>query len=73
MSDYTNSMADGIQYLVAMGSIIGLLGLIAGFLILLMGGKRRTNAGLQLLIISFILVAVCGLDTGIKYFRIRIY
>lgn len=68
--DYFEGILEGIEFLIAVGSIIGLLGLIVGFIFLIWGGPRMRGRMIGIIIISFIILAVCGLNTGIKYFRI---
>ena len=68
--EYFESVIEGIEYLIALGSIMGLLGLIIGMLILIWGGQRYRDKMIGVIVTSIILLAVCGLNTGIKYFRI---
>jgi len=68
--DYFDSLMEGIEYLIALGSIIGLLGVIVSLIFLLWGGARYRAHMSGVLIVSFILLAVCGLSTGLNYFRI---
>ena len=66
-AEYFTKVSEGIEFLIALGSIIGLLGLLMGFVILLAGYREK---GVKIIVISFIIVAICGLHTGTKYFRI---
>ena len=68
--DYFEEVLEGIEYLIAVGSIIGLLGFIIGMLFLIWGGQRYRSKMTGVIVASFVLLAVCGLNTGIKYFRI---
>ena len=68
--DYFEEVLGGIEYLIALGSILGLLGLIIGMILLIWGGQRYRYKMIGVIIASFVLLAVCGLNTGIKYFRI---
>jgi len=68
--DYFEEVLEGIEYLIALGSILGLLGLIIGMILLIWGGQRYRYKMIGVIIASFVLLAVCGLNTGIKYFRI---
>ena len=68
--DYFESVLEGIEYLIALGSILGLLGLIIGMFLLIWGGQRYRYKMIGVIVASFILLGVCGLSTGIKYFRI---
>ena len=68
--DYFESVLEGIEYLIALGSILGLLGFIIGMLILIWGGQRYRDKMIGVIVASIVLLAVCGFNTGIKYFRI---
>ena len=68
--DYFEDVLEGFEYLIALGSIVGLLGVMFGLIFLIWGGQRYRNKMLGVSIASIVLLAVCGLDTGIKYFRI---
>ena len=70
--DYVGSMMEGVEFLIALGSIIGLLGLIAGLIgVLVMPRFRRQNM-FFIIAISIVLLIVCGAHTGLQYFGIRI-
>jgi hypothetical protein len=68
--DYFDQILDGIEFLIALGSIIGLLGLIVGIIFLIWGGPRMRGRMIGVLLFSFILLGVCGLNTGLIYFHI---
>lgn len=68
--DYFEDVLEGIEYLIALGSILGLLGLLIGMILLIWGGQRYRYKMIGVIIASIVLLAVCGLNTGIKYFRI---
>ena len=68
--DYFEGVLDGFEYLIALSSIVGLFGLMIGIIFLIWGGQRVRNKMIGVIIVSFVLLAVCGLDTGVKYFRI---
>ena len=68
--DYFESVLEGIEYLIALGSIMGLLGLLIGMILLIWGGQRYRFKMVGVIVVSFVLLAMCGLNTGIKYFRI---
>ena len=68
--DYYDSIGDAIEYLMALGSVLGMLGLIFGFFLMVMGSKKSKGAAFGIIIFSFIVVSICGLETGIKYFRL---
>ncbi len=73
MSDYFESVADAIEFLIAVGSILGFLGLIIGILGLMYSGPFYRHKMIGVIVFSIILLAVCGLYTGLKYFRIDMY
>ena len=68
--DYFEDVLEGFEYLIALGSIVGIFGFMIGIIFLVWGGQRYRNKMLGVIIMSIVLLAVCGLDTGIKYFRI---
>jgi len=68
--DYFEDVLEGFEYLIALGSIVGLFGFMIGIIFLIWGGQRYRNKMIGVIIASFVLLAVCGLDTGIKYFRV---
>lgn len=67
---YFEDVLGGFEYLIALGSIAGLFGFMIGIVFLIWGGQRYRNKMIGVIIASFVLLAVCGLDIGIKYFRI---
>ena len=68
--DYLDQLSNGIEFIIAFGSIVGVLGLIIGFVALFVSGSRMRKHVLALMVFSFILVVICGFDTGINYFHI---
>jgi hypothetical protein len=68
--DYFDDLATGLEFLIALGSIVGLLGLIVGFVALFISSSRMRKHVLGLMLFSFILTVICGFDTGLKYFNI---
>ncbi|MFX1499197.1 MAG: hypothetical protein ACFFBH_16900 [Promethearchaeota archaeon] len=68
--DYFDGFLAGIDFLIALGSLIGLLGLIIGFILFVWGGKRIRYRILGVIIFSLVLLAICGVETGIRYFSI---
>ncbi len=68
--DYFEEVLEGIEYLIALGSILGLLGFVIGMIFLIWGGNRYRNKMIGVIVASFVLLVVCGFNTGIKYFRI---
>ena len=72
MFDYFDGIEESIQFLMALGSIMGLLGLIVGILGWMFLGQFNRQKMIGLLVVSVILLAVCGLYTRIEYFRLDI-
>ena len=68
--DYFDGIAEAIEFLIALGSIIGLLGLIVGILGWLFMGQFQRHKMIGVVVVSIILLGVCGLYTGVRYFRI---
>ena len=72
LMDYFDQVIDGIEFLLAFGSIMGLLGLLIGLIGLIWGHKKSKVAFLKVFIISAVILAFCGgYQRGIKYFRIH--
>lgn len=67
---YFDGVADGIEYLIALGSIIGLLGFIVSLFFLLISSSKSRNKFLVSMIVCIVLLAVCGIQTGIQYFHL---
>ena len=68
--NYIEDLAEIIEFYLALGSIMGMLGLIIGLLGWLFLGQFQRQKMIGLIIVSVILLMVCGLNTGIEYFRI---
>ncbi|MBN1801094.1 MAG: hypothetical protein JW891_06265 [Candidatus Lokiarchaeota archaeon] len=72
MFDYFDSMENGIEYLIALGSIVGVLGLVVCFVFLLVGTKRLRMSLISVMILCIALISLCGLYTGFNYFHLNI-
>lgn len=68
--DYFDGVAEAVEFLVALGSIVGMLGLIVGIFGWLAFGPRQRYKMIGVIIVSIILLTICGVNTGIRYFRI---
>ena len=67
---YFDAFEESLEFLMALGSIVGMIGFIAGlFGLLFLGQFNRHKMG-KVIVISIILLAVCGFNTGMAYFRI---
>ncbi|MFX1314418.1 MAG: hypothetical protein ACFE9T_01010 [Promethearchaeota archaeon] len=69
---YFDALADAIEFLVALGSVMGLLGLIVGILGYMFSSGYFRHKFIGIIIFSFILLAVCGVYTGINYFHLDV-
>ena len=67
---YFSDVLGGIDFLMALGSLIGFFGVLLGLAMLFLGGRQFKSKGLKVLVISIILLALFGVNTGIKYFRL---
>lgn len=70
LEDYVTKMGEAVEYLVAIGSLIGMLGLIVGFALLIVCRRRSLGPIFTIIAISLVLVGICGLRTGVKYFHL---
>lgn len=68
--DYFDVFEESIEFLMALGSIVGMLGFIVGLLGWIFLGQFKRHKMVGVIIVSIILMAVCGLNTGMVYFRI---
>ncbi|MFX1489345.1 MAG: hypothetical protein ACFFBI_09370 [Promethearchaeota archaeon] len=69
--DYISEVEDAIEFLVALGSIIGFLGLVVGIIGWLTIGQFKRYKMIGVIIASIILLVLCGTHTGFKYFHIN--
>jgi len=69
--DYFDQVGEGIEFLIAFGSIMGVLGFIVGLVFFIFGGRMRYKMT-GVMIGSLILIAICGINTGFNYFRIYV-
>jgi hypothetical protein len=70
MFDYFEDILEGFEFLIAFGSLMGLIGFIVGLIFVVWGSSRLRYKMIGFTIVSLVLLAVCGFSTGIKYFRI---
>ena len=70
MFDYFEDVLEGFEFLIALGSLVGLVGVIIGLIFAIAGSSRLRYKMIGLTVVSILLLAVCGFTTGIKYFRI---
>ena len=69
--DYNEMIQEAIEYLVALGSLMGVLGLIIGIIGFISLGQFRRHQMIGVIVVSIILLVICGTHTGFKYFHIR--
>ena len=70
--DYFDGVGEAVEFLIALGSIIGMLGLIVGIIGWLFLGQFQRHKMIGIIAVSLILLTVCGIHTGLKYFGIRV-
>ena len=70
--DYFEQVGAGIEYLIALGSIIGVLGFVIGLIFFLVGSGRTRGRFMIIMIISLVLIGICGFQTGINYFHLNL-
>jgi uncharacterized membrane protein YqjE len=70
MFDYFEDVLEGFEFLIAFGSLMGLVGLIVGVIFVIWGGSRLRYKMMGVTIVSLLLLVICGFSTGIKYFRL---
>jgi len=68
--DYLDNLGSGMEFLLALGSILGFIGVVVGFIVFVWGGGRLRKHMLGVIVFSIALLAVCGIETGVKYFHI---
>ena len=70
MFDYFDSVGESIEFLIALGSILGVLGLIVGILGWIFLGQFQRHKMIGVIFGSIVLLVLCGSSTGFKYFHI---
>ena len=70
LGNYFGRVAEAFQFLVALFSMLGLLALIIGVLGAVLSGSRHRAGFVKVIVVSLIIVVICGPYTGMKYFRI---
>ncbi|MHA2183096.1 MAG: hypothetical protein ACXAAH_16885 [Promethearchaeota archaeon] len=70
MFDFFDMFGEAVEFLIALGSIMGFLGLIIGILGWLFLGQFQRHKMIGVIVVSVILLAICGTHTGLKYFHI---
>lgn len=68
--DFFDAVGEGIEFLIALGSMIGFLGFIVGLLGWLFLSQFERSKMIGVMVVSIILLGVCGTFTGLKYFHI---
>jgi uncharacterized membrane protein len=72
LQSYADAFSEGLRFLMALGSIIGILVLIAGLLGFLLMPKYKRNSMCLVVVFGVVLVMLCGITTGLEYFGVRI-
>lgn len=68
--DYFDAVAESIEFLIALGSLVGALGLIVGVIGWLFLGQFQRHKMIGVIMGSVVLLILCGASTGFKYFHI---
>ena len=68
--DYFDKVAESVEFLIALGSIMGFLMLIVGILGWIFLGQFKRHKMISVIVVAIILLTVCGFSTGIKYLHI---
>ena len=63
MDSYFSRVVDGVQYLIALASIIRLFGILFGLLMFITNYNRQQ--AVKLIVIYVIIICITGLHTGI--------
>ncbi len=70
VASYFSEVFEGFEFLIALGSLIGIFGLVIGGFMLFFGGRPFKSKGLKILLVSIGLLVLFGFNTGVKYFRL---
>ena len=70
VGSYFSDVLAGIDFLIALASLIGIFGLVLGGFMLFLGGRPFKSKGLKIMLVSIILLVLFGFNTGLKYFRL---
>lgn len=70
LNSYLSSIQEGFRFIIAFGSLLGFLGTIVGVLMLLLSPRNNKGTAVKVLLISLMLLGFCGVNTGMKYFRL---
>lgn len=70
MFDYFDSVGVSIEFLIALGSLLGVLGLIVGIMGWVFLGQFQRHKMIGVIMGSVVLLILCGASTGFKYFHI---
>ena len=71
-SEYFSSVAEAVQFIIAMGSIIGLLLIIGGFIGFLVMGPFYRYRMFKPILVGFFLCTICGgMYYGVRFFHLQ--
>ena len=70
VASYFSEVLEGFEFLIALGSLIGIFGVVIGGFMLFLGGRPFKSKGLKILLVSIGLLVLFGFNTGVKYFRL---
>ena len=66
MCDYFDAVGESIEFLIALGSLVGALGLIIGIIGWLSLGQFQRHKMIGVIMGSVVLLVLCGASTGFK-------
>ena len=72
MLDYWDRVGDAVEFLLALGSMMGVLMIILGALGYALANRMQKSKMISVVIVGILLVAFCGWWTGLRYFRINV-
>lgn len=67
---YFDRVREAIEFIMAIGSLLGLFGLLYAAAWWSHVGPKNRHQLYRLTVASLVLIGICGLYTGIKFFRI---
>jgi len=70
LTNYFDLISEAIEFIMAIGSLIGLFGLLYSAAMWTHTSKKGRGMLISLISASIALIGICGLFTGIKYFRL---
>ena len=70
--NYWDRVADAVEFILALGSLMGVLMIILGALGYALSNRMQKSKMISVVFVGILLVAFCGWWTGLRYFRINV-